>query len=281
MTANWKSIPIQRWSELPPFIASLGHDFVYRGQSNSQWPLQTSLERSCDSARRVAAERSLLAAFKSRAHHYAISLPSEDDNLEWLALMQHYGAPTRLLDWTRSPYVAAYFGAENALKENKHFSIWAIDVATLKRAALQNINQISRRFVIDPFLLGHDTRFGDPQSFTAYLLSNDYTLVAPVQARRMNERLTTQQGLFLCMGSLARTFQENLMAVTGKTGEHTVIRIDLPIETREEVLDALDAMNINRATLFPGLDGFAQYLRTRISIEPKREAKALRELGFL
>jgi len=44
--------------------------------------------------------------FRRRAHQYVTDVPSDDDDLEWLALMQHHGAPTRLLDWTRSPHVA-------------------------------------------------------------------------------------------------------------------------------------------------------------------------------
>jgi hypothetical protein len=54
-------------------------------------------------------ESGLLRRFKRQAHHYISNPPEENDPLEWLALMQHYGAPTRLLDWTYSFFVALYF----------------------------------------------------------------------------------------------------------------------------------------------------------------------------
>lgn len=281
MPLRMKTEQVRTLQELGALVASLEPGYVHRGQSNSEWPLQTSLERSCPAPSRPSAERSLLAAFKSRAHHYNAILPSENDDLEWLALMQHFGAPTRLLDWTRSPYVAAYFGAENATKGNTHFSVWCVNVATLKRCALEIVNGIANRFIIDPLHLPSDIRFGDPSVFKAYLLGNRYTLVAPVQARRMNERLTTQQGMFLSMGNVNKSFADNLAAVSATFPGDAVVRIDIPVAAREAMLDALDTMNINRATLFPGLDGFAQHLRTRISMDRGPDAAVLREFGFL
>jgi hypothetical protein len=54
----------------------------------------------------------MLEQFKSNAHLYLTTLPRTFKNLEWLSLMQHYGTPTRMLDFTFSPYVAAYFAFE-------------------------------------------------------------------------------------------------------------------------------------------------------------------------
>jgi hypothetical protein len=273
--------PVQRVFELIEQLESLGDTYVHRGQSDNEWPLQTSIERACPPENRQAAERSLLAAFKSRTHHYNVAAPSEQDDLEWLALMQHFGAPTRLLDWTRSPYVAAYFGAENATRGNPYFSVWSVDVMKLKRSGLGIVNRIATRFVIDPLLLPEDTRFGEPAVFGNYLLSSRYEFVAPVQARRMNERLTTQQGLFLCMGKLERSFEDNLGAALSGVSDTALLRTDVPVTCREELLNTLDKMNINRATLFPGLDGFAQHLRTRITMDGGRGSAVLSEFGFL
>lgn len=58
------------------------------------------------------AEEYLLSQFKNAAHHFAEASTMPANTLEWLALMQHYGAPTRLLDFTRSPYVACFFALE-------------------------------------------------------------------------------------------------------------------------------------------------------------------------
>ena len=71
-----------------------------------------------------ALEIELLLEFQQGAHQSSGFVPLFNEVLDWLALMQHYGAPTRLLDWTRSPYVALYFALEKADKES---AVWAIN----------------------------------------------------------------------------------------------------------------------------------------------------------
>src|SRR6266487_3529676 len=89
--------------------------FAFRGQPNAASDLKPSLARIMPAgttpARAVEIESHLLAEFRAQAHlHVApTDLPDLRDTLAWLTLMQHHGAPTRLLDWTKSPYVAAYF----------------------------------------------------------------------------------------------------------------------------------------------------------------------------
>ncbi len=93
--------------------------WLFRGTSQP-FPLQTSLERALadagvDLARATDIEQQMLKEFKRRAHHYVNALPNRGDVLGWLALMQHHGAPTRLLDWTYSFYVAAFFALAEAI----------------------------------------------------------------------------------------------------------------------------------------------------------------------
>src|ERR1035438_3633471 len=84
--------------------------WIFRGHSNAKYCLSPSLERFANEIRKPGgppfAEAYVEREFKRRAHQYIQNPPRDKENLEWLALMQHYGAPTRLLDWTRSAYVA-------------------------------------------------------------------------------------------------------------------------------------------------------------------------------
>jgi hypothetical protein len=98
-----------------------GIAYLCRGQADSSWDLRPTLLRNlpptCTPQRALEIEAAALEEFKAQAHLYyeAADLPQSFGNTadgDWWALMQHHGAPTRLLDWTSSPYVAAYFAAE-------------------------------------------------------------------------------------------------------------------------------------------------------------------------
>jgi hypothetical protein len=107
------TITISDWSEalsLPEVKHGLS---VFRGQCSVDWGLQTSLEREFERCNIAAEyyphkERALLMEFRRRAHLYTKDLPEADDIVGWLALMQHHGAPTRLLDFSYSFYVACF-----------------------------------------------------------------------------------------------------------------------------------------------------------------------------
>lgn len=88
-------------------------NFVFRGHSNSNYELKTSLGR-CDSfyGRTIQQlEKRLLKLFKESSLPYLEHKPSSE--LEWLAVAQHFGLPTRLLDWSYNPLVATYFAVED------------------------------------------------------------------------------------------------------------------------------------------------------------------------
>src|SRR3989304_3886447 len=104
--------------------------WIYRGQRSCTWRLETAFERAGEQfgvhgEEKIKVERNMLREFKRRLHQYTDNVPDDNSTDEWLALMQHYGAPTRLLDFTYSPHVAAYFAFENAASGK--VAVWAID----------------------------------------------------------------------------------------------------------------------------------------------------------
>ncbi|MCP3940990.1 MAG: FRG domain-containing protein [Desulfobacteraceae bacterium] len=103
---------------------------IFRGQRESSWHLKSSLERMIGGMRSGIpkhVEEITRLAFKRGIGAY--SPKTFNSNYEYFEMMQHYGAPTRLLDCTMSPYVAAYFAFEHPKTESngsKHVSIWMI-----------------------------------------------------------------------------------------------------------------------------------------------------------
>lgn len=252
--------------EVRPLLES-SDKWVFRGHKKADWCLTTTLERACEQFgvegdERAKIEGCMIREFQRRLHHYTAHVPDEGQLDEWMALMQHHGAPTRLLDFTYSPYVAAYFAFE-AAKSNSTVAIWAVNRDWCKK-------ELKRRFS-DLFTsyekYGQDRR---QEAFkTIFMNDSPKKLVLGVNPYRLNERLAYQRGSFLCPGDVTVGFMDNLSAFTGESSlEDKIVQFTIPTggkgETRDEELQRLDQMNISRITLFPGLDGFAQSFAPRI-----------------
>jgi len=255
--------------------------WAFRGHGIANWRLETALERAClenvefenkefpDSPSVVPMgvlphtyERDLLLAFQRRAHHYISNPPNDEDVLDWLALMQHHGVPTRLLDWTLSPYVALYFALENS-RPNADCAVWAINTDWLSEKARQK-SLHDPRFPTDPHERAHNE----------YLNRNLYhpgnpNVVVVANPIRMNERVAAQQGVFLCDLSQVGTFTITLQQMFMPIPPPSPVIWKFVIKTAERVrfVRELNRMNINGASLFPGLDGFARSLKLNLQVD--------------
>jgi hypothetical protein len=255
--------------------------WAFRGHSHADWTLEPSIERLKklhEKGFRTDAEEYVRRTFKRRAHKYLDVVPIDEDELEWLALMRHYGAPTRLLDWTTSPYVAAFFATADAEQEAPS-AIWAIDARAVKWEAAKILREAGT-------IEGQETAgvsFSDPRVFNPVFMGNGTpAIVAPVQPFRTHERMVSQQGLFLCPNSLHFGFELGLKNVLkrervseyfddefGQGDVHVperLFKLVISPGARSEILRELHRMNITYATLFPGLDGFARSLATIVTI---------------
>src|SRR5262245_24343267 len=106
------------------FLLSLESRYVFRGMRSAEWDLVTSLDRTAI-YRHTDAEAVLINSFRRSLPASLDDAPPAHDLVSWLALMRHYGLPSRLLDCTESPSVAAYFAVEPA--PGGDFAIWALD----------------------------------------------------------------------------------------------------------------------------------------------------------
>lgn len=279
------SVEIEEWQELM-LISDLMPGYVFRGQADARWDLSTKMERTCcrndyptDSLDNR--EEVMLKEFQRRTHHYLTDLPQPSERLEWYALLQHYGGSTRLLDFTKSLYVAAFFAMENA---DSDAAIWALNEDYL----YQHIGTSMSASIMEciendgPSIYEIQER---SRKCVEKNLSHDHCdrLVMAAEPERLNERISIQQGLFVIPGDINVSFMENLAASFlvevdalkkfmdldpvnldavshHEYLENAAVKIILRIDMHNSAMFKLASMNINASTLFPGIEGFSRSL---------------------
>lgn len=237
------------------------HGWVYRGHRCIEWALETSLDRYFKRQRvaknqRATTEQLLIREFKRGYHDFGHHVPPHTAHLEWLALMQHHGAPTRALDFTYSVYVAAYFAMEHSKGD---CAVWAINA---RWAAKQSARALMRAGKDGADRLGERWQsVSDEEMVQPIFMDAPHVLMAcPLNPFLMNERLRAQQGAFLIPGDVAVSFADNLEALDGSEKPSHVYRLRIPSKIKRQAMRDLFHMNVTRASLFPGLDGYAQML---------------------
>ena len=207
---------IPTWTDFMRLCASDFTDVWHFRGALDNWILETALQRTARNWRIPLKEipqieQALLREFM-RAYPPDASTPPPDNNdtLGWLSLMQHHGAPTRLLDWSYSPYVAAFFGLDALLRhgdENRKAAVWALSYKPL--AAAQNLVPAHLGKAFQEYAM---TREG-ALFRTIFMDAEPPITFAPiVNPYRLHERLVLQQGVFLCQGNICLPFEENLLA---------------------------------------------------------------------
>jgi FRG domain len=222
--------------------------WIFRGQGASCWPLQTSMDRMFkqydDNIPKLQVEIALIKRFQREAHHYGITNTNYLNIPEWLSLMQHYGAPTRLLDWTHSPWVALFF-AIIELKENSNAALWIIDWNQIDLNTNKNILKLYER---DYNIISIDDFIKTVNSGNGIIKLNSF---------KQNQRQIIQQGTFLFPTNIEKPFEDNMNKYLRK---NKIKKIELPYSIKSEVIKKLYRMNISYATLYPGIEGFSRSL---------------------
>src|ERR1035437_9848006 len=130
----YKQYRLESWDDFLKIITGSPYsNWAFRGHRKEDWPLASALSRyfrnfHIDRRAWPQQEGRILRIFKRKAHQFLEKPPDLDDDFQWLALMQHHGAPTRLLDFTWSPYVAAFFALERTLADGV---VWAMNPARI------------------------------------------------------------------------------------------------------------------------------------------------------
>lgn len=181
-----------------------------------------------------------------------------------IAYMQHYGAPTRLLDFTISPYVASFFSVESSQEYSSIYAINYIELLeTTKKLFLrkqtQEINEVTQ------FLKSNS--MSNYKVFDNLVLRKDQLpFVELVQPFSIFDWLRIQQGVFLTQGNINQNFESNLNfnhKISKELNQSPMYKIKIPLNWEKEILKDLNRMNINYYSLFPGLNGFFKSLNNK------------------
>ncbi|MCA9652245.1 MAG: FRG domain-containing protein [Myxococcales bacterium] len=231
-----------------------GH--VFRGMSVASWSLQTSLERLGSEPDQV--EGPLLRNFRKSAPMGMFSGASE---WEVLAVAQHNGLPTRCLDWTASPMVAAHFATCERPYLEEDGVIWCLDVGRWRSQLLPKaLLKVLRKDIAWVFHTG--TLAGE---FPGLLALDDYLddrddLLLVFEPPSIDERIRNQYGLLTMLDGATKSHQM-VLAAAERAVPGLVLRIVIPGALKPLLRDFLDQNNITERMLFPGLPGTADWLR--------------------
>ncbi len=256
---SWPEIQVTSWNHLKSVIDELLYTTdpakpvnFFRGQADASWPLVPSLIRkqgphTFTAQQAIDLEKVMLAEFQGQAHlHLSTPIIEEDDIIAWWGLMQHYRAPTRLLDWTMSALVAVYFAVVE--EPEQPGAVWFFHGPCLRRSMTKQFPGYFE--TIQPNIEQLTKAFEDPAADSQLYV---------VKRTRMTDRMVAQQGLFtVCTNVLA----DHGTVIGGMTqfGETGLARWVVPPAMKPEILGHLRAANITASALFPGVDGLGRSL---------------------
>lgn len=252
--------------------------WVFRGQ-HADSELETTLERYC----RIAAygledapgiEDEMIREFK-RLYRGEDRQDVVRDTLYCISVMRHWGAPSRILDFSYSKDVAIYFGLESAYESlpifmgkpdynsERSLAVWCIDKGDLSK-------RINTKYS-DIVGLRNKRKIPEDRSddtFGPLYMENKYQFVCSENPKRLHERLNIQHGVFLCPGNVGKPFMSNLSDLYDKNSEGAVHKFVCKLKPTElrNALESLRARLITRQILFPGLDGFAQSMKYQLPL---------------
>ena len=227
--------------------------YLYRGMRNVDYDLATSLSRNCKDAY-AKLEQPLLDNF---INYVRIEDPTINESV-WKAMVigQHYGLPTRLLDWTHSTLVALHFAT---LEENldklgqRDCVIWRIDLLDLNRSLPPKYQQYLKRK--DTFVFSLDGLAELAPNIAQYDADMGVQSLVCFEPPSVDQRIVNQYSFFSAIPSGITDLEAFLDSHTEKTVKYVIDK-----RLRWELRDILDQLNINERMIYPGTAGIASWL---------------------
>ncbi len=246
-----KTIQIASNEELIKKINSYPNHYVFRGHAKADWELRPTLERIVgdgDFGKPAGrSEERSLGQFRSKFPVCRQNEPEPRTDLSWLALMQHCGVPTRLLDFSESPYVALYFALEDYdMSSDDNFAVIALDYKAVIERSLELIPEINHDFKAD-FISVCQMR---DDVLKLLVGPNTPPVLWVTEPRQVNSRLDRQAGTFLFSNILKTRISDLLES---RYHDCDICKLSIPGDLYRNVYALLRKANINGKALYGDL----------------------------
>jgi hypothetical protein len=228
-------------------LASSGKGPIwYRGHANAKWELKPHYDR----LKKPINETELFGRFRQNANLLLTQPPTKPNDFGWMFLMQHYGVPTRLLDWTESPLVALYFAIDDKNPDNlkRDAALWVLYPNELNKHSTAESSYIPS--FEDEWLANY--------SVEQYSKGKDNGIL-PIAAiaTRNNPRIQAQLGVFT-ISHLKKVAVEKV-----EDGKHCV-KLVIPKESKAKLKEELRTLGISRFQIFPELSSIGESLKEEL-----------------
>jgi hypothetical protein len=265
---DWNELNEQLYeSSWQDTIGRYRSNFAFRGLSNARHRLQTTLSRMAGTSA-ASLEDHMMRTFKKYAHH---DLRQYESLWYWWSLAQHHGLPTRLMDWTYSPYVAMHFATADIDQFDIDGVIWCVDfvkASTMLPDDFRKMQEQQGTLLFSVDMLDKIMEMHRMTSLKDLETLSPSEFVVFFEPPSLDERIVNQFALFSVFSKPNIVFDDWL-----QSRPEMYRKIIIPAGLKWEVRDKLDQANITERVLFPGLDGLSQWLKRYYSPMKKLEAK--------
>ena len=257
---------VSSWNELQdhlfedswnPDIGRFRSRFAFRGLSDADFRLETTLIRLGGGY--LGLEKHLLRNFRKYAHRNVVR---GNSIWHWLSVAQHYGLPTRLMDWTYSPFVAMHFSTANIERFDLDGVIWAVNYVKTHEILPDKLKEKLEDEGANVFTV--DMLSESVESMKELDHISDENIVIFFEPPSIDDRIVNQFAFFSMM-SHPNAVMDDWLAAHPDFGKKIVI----PAKLKWEIRDKLDQANVTERVLFPGLDGLSSWLKRHYS--PRNE----------
>lgn len=232
--------------------ASQGVELWYRGHGSNSYKLEPFIHRDRAAEHRAEIEGMEKSVYDELLRRSPLFDTYKRDQWDLLFLMQHYRAPTRLLDWTASPLIALFFALMSGSKAQDAI-VWCLDPSAWNGIILADIKEPARIFTTDESIVKQYHPTFDEKSSRSEPLA--------IQGIMNNPRINAQKGRFIIFGSEPKPLE--VYAQQFKIRNNVLHPLVIDKNAKPKILADLESYGVTYSTIFPDLEGLAIEIRRR------------------